>query len=147
MKLQQKAALIFIALLIILMTLVSVFSSIVILSSYTDLEQQYTVKDLQQAVTRIDDETTTLSTIVSDWGPWDDTYNFVKGTKPDFIQVNLPPDTFDNLRLNVGIITYRNGDIVYSGAYNFSSKTMVPVPDDLVAQLDQKTLLWTFRLP
>ncbi|MFA4824591.1 MAG: PAS domain S-box protein [Methanoregula sp.] len=138
MKLQQKTALIFIALLIILMTLVCVFSSIVILSSYADLEQQYTAKDLQQAVTRIDDETNSLSTIVSDWGPWDDSYNFVKGTKPDFIITNLAPDTFNNLRVNVIIITNRNGDILYSGAYNFSSRMMVTVPDDLVDQLGPK---------
>lgn len=147
MKLQQKTALIFIALLIILMTLVCVFSSIVILSSYADLEQQYTANDLQQAVTRIDDETNTLSTIVSDWGPWDDSYNFVKGTKPDFITTNLVPDTFNNLRVNVILITNRNGEIVYSGAYNLSSRMMVTVPDDLVDQLGPKNPLMDLSDP
>ena len=122
MKLQQKTALIFIGLLIVLMILVSVFSSIVILSSYADLEQQYTEKDLAQAVTRVDDETNTLSAIVSDWGPWDDAYNYVQGTKPDFIQTNLVPDTFNNLRVNVIIIADRKGGIVYSGAYNSSDR-------------------------
>ena len=147
MNLQQKTALIFIVLLIVLMTLVSIFSSFVILSSYADLEQQYTVKDLQQAVTRIDDEANTLSTIVSDWGPWDDTYNFVGGTKPDFIQANLAPDTYNNLRVNVIIITNREGDVVYSGAYNFSRRTMVPVPGDLVAQLGPENPLMDFANP
>jgi len=93
MNLQHKTALIFIVLLIVLMMLVSIFSSFVILSSYADLEQQYMANDLQLAVTRIDDEANTLSTIVSDWGPWDDTYNFVQGTKPDFIASNLAPET------------------------------------------------------
>jgi PAS domain S-box-containing protein len=136
MKLQEKTALIFIGLLIVLMVLVSVFSSIVILSSYSSLERQYTEKDLSQAVTRVDDETNTLSAIVSDWGPWDDAYNYVQGLKLDFIDTNLAPDTFNNLRVNVIIITNRTGGIVYSGAYNFSERMMVPVPADLVSQIN-----------
>ncbi len=138
MKLQQKTALIFIVLLIVLMSLVSIFSSMVILSSYMDLEQQYMANDLQLAVTRIDDEANTLSTIVSDWGPWDDTYHFAQGTKPDFIAANLAPETFENIRVNVIIITDRHGKIVYSGAYNLNSKMMVTVPEDLLNQLGPK---------
>ena len=147
MKLQQKTALIFIGLLIVLMILVSVFSSMVILSSYADLEQQYTEKDLAQAVTRVDDETNTLSAIVSDWGPWDDAYNYVQGTKPDFIQTNLVPDTFNNLRVNVIIIANRKGGIVYSGAYNSSDREMVPVPEDLVSQLNLENPLLNMSDP
>ena len=138
MNLQHKTALIFIVLLIVLMMLVSIFSSFVILSSYADLEQQYMANDLQLAVTRIDDEANTLSTIVSDWGPWDDTYNFVQGTKPDFIASNLAPETFENIRVNVIIITDRHGKIVYSGAYNLDSKMMMTVPEDLLNQLGLK---------
>lgn len=141
MKLQQKTALIFITLLITLMIIVSVFSSIVILSSYADLEQQYAKQELSQVVTKVEDETTVLSALVTDWGPWDDSYNFVRGTKPDFVQINLLPETFDNLRVNVIILTNRDGGIVYAGAYNFSSGMMVPVPEDLVAQLDTKNPL------
>jgi PAS domain S-box-containing protein len=147
MKLQEKTALIFIGLLIILMILVSVFSSIVILSSYADLEQQYTNKDLELAVSRIHDETRTLSAIVSDWGPWDDAYNFVRGTKPDFIEANLAPDTYNNLRINVVIFTNRNGEFVYSGAYNSSSGTMVRVPEDLVSQINLKNPLMNMSDP
>ena len=141
MKLQQKTALIFISLLISLIILVSVFSSIVILSSYSSLEQQYTLQDLQQSVSKIDDESSTLSAIVSDWGPWDDAYNFVQGKKPDFIQNNVNPDTFNNLRINVIIFMNRDGEIVYAGASNSSSRTIFPVPEELLKKLDPKSPL------
>jgi len=141
MKLQQKTALIFTGFLIVLMIVVSVFSSLVILSSYSDLEQQYTKKDLGQAVTRIEDETRTLSAIVSDWGPWDDSYNFVRGTKPGFIQANLAPETFNNIRVNVIVFAHRNGTLVYAGAYNFSSGRIVPLPEDLVIHLTPESPL------
>jgi PAS domain S-box-containing protein len=147
MKLQEKTALIFLGLLIVLMVLVSVFSSMVILSSYANLEQLYTRQDLQQAVTKIDDEANTLSAIVSDWGPWDDAYNFVQGNKPDFISTNLAPDTFNNLRLNVVIITNRKGEIVYSGAYNSGSRTIGPVPDELLSQLGPENPLMNISDP
>ncbi len=147
MKLQVKTALIFISLLIALMVLVSVFSSMVILSSYSNLEQQYTLQDLQQSVTKVDDESNTLSAIVSDWGPWDDAYNFVQGKKPDFIQTNLAPDTFNNLRLNVVIFTNRKGEVVYSGGYNSTSGTIVPVPQELLNQLDPENPLMDMSDP
>jgi|GEM_PF-442806 len=147
MKLQEKTALIFVGLLIALLILVSVFSSMVILSSYSDLERQYTAKDLQQAVTRVDDETSTLSALVSDWGPWDDAYNFVQGNKADFVATNLAPDTFNNLRLNVILIIDKNGKIIYSGAYNLSSRTVAPVPPDLVARLTLENPLMNISDP
>jgi len=135
MKLQQKTALVFAGLLIVLLVVVSIFASIVILSSYADLEQQYIEQDLQQAVIRIDDEGATLSAIVSDWGPWDDSYDFVQGSKPDFVRANLAPETYTNLRLNVILFINRSGSIIYAGGYNSSSGSMAPVPEDLVARL------------
>jgi PAS domain S-box-containing protein len=141
MKLQQKTALIFSSLLIALMIMVSVFSSIVILSSYSNLEQEYTLQDIQQSVSKIDDESNTLSAIVSDWGPWDDAYNFVQGKKPDFIKNNVNPDTFNNLRINVIIFINRKGEIVYAGASNASSGMIVPVPEELLKKLDSENPL------
>jgi len=147
MKLQEKTALIFFGLLIVLLLLVSVFSSMVILSSYDSLEQQYTAQDLQQAVTRIDDEGRSLSAIVSDWGPWDDAYSFVQGKKPDFIESNLAPETFNNLRMSVIIFTNRNGEVVYDGAYNPDRGTIEAVPDEILNHLDRKNPLMNMSDP
>jgi PAS domain S-box-containing protein len=147
MKLQEKTAIIFILLLIGLLIICSVFISTITLSSYASLEKQYISKDLNTATNKIREEGTTLSAIVSDWGPWDDSYNYVLGKKPDFIETNIQPDTYNNLRLNLIVITDRNGSIVYSGAFDLESRALVPVPDSLVSQLKTENPLLNMTDP
>ncbi|MCX6698724.1 MAG: hypothetical protein NTV68_02160, partial [Methanomicrobiales archaeon] len=136
MKLQKKTLLIFVILLISVLVVISVFFSTILLASYSALEVKYVEKDLDQAVKKLNDEYSTLSAIVSDWGPWDDTYNFVNGNDPEYIQSNLLIPGFDNLNLNLIVITNNKGEVVYSGAYDLVNKVMVPVPASVLAQLD-----------
>src|SRR5690606_13013207 len=41
-----------------------------------------------------------LSNVASDWANWDDTYQFVADRNARFIEMNLIPETFSNLRIN-----------------------------------------------
>ncbi len=111
------------------------------------LEEQYISKDLNQAVNKLDDELFTLSSIVSDWGPWDDTVDFVNGNDPNYIKSNLQAPAFDNLNLNLIVITDNNGEVIFSGAYDLQNKTMVPVPAFFSGQLDRKNPLMEMSDP
>lgn len=79
MKLQEKTSIILMILLITILVLISIFVSVVSMSSYSALEHKYLLQDVGQALNRLQDDYTSLSSIVADWGPWDDTYNFVNG--------------------------------------------------------------------
>jgi|GEM_PF-4842789 len=79
MKLQEKTLYIFVILLISMLIGVIMFAAFVVLSNYSALKKQYVVKDLDQVVKKITDEENTLLALVLDWGPWDDSYNFVLG--------------------------------------------------------------------
>lgn len=131
MKLQEKTSLILIVLLIFSITTISFFVSGISLSSYRSLEEDYVTRDVQLAVNSIGDDADTLSAIASDWGPWDDTYDFVAGEKPDYVETNLVPETYSNLRINLILITDTSGGIVYAGAYDLTNKTIVDVPDSI----------------
>ena len=135
MKIQEKTSLILVALLIIILTLISIFVSFVSLSSYSALEHRYLLQDVDQAVNRLNDEYISLSSIVADWGPWDDTYAFVNGNQPDYIENNLLPEAYSNLRINLVVMTNSRGEIVYAGAYDLRNRTMVAVPETLGHQL------------
>ena len=141
MKLQEKTSLILIVLLIFSITIISIFVSFLSLSSYLALEEDYAVRDVSLAVNKIDDEASTLSAIASDWGPWDDTYDFVEGRKPDYIETNLLPETYANLRINLVLITDADGRIVYGGAYDLTNHTMTGVPASLLPHMRPGTPL------
>ncbi len=135
MQLEKKTLYSFLILLIGMLIAVSVFSSFVVLSSYSSLEKQYVFKDLDQTIQMINDDENTLSVIVSDWGSRDDTYNFVKDDNSDYLTDNLIPGTFEKLRLNLIIIVNNQGGIIYQGAYDLKNNTMFPVPDSILNQI------------
>lgn len=128
MKLQEKTSLILISLLIVILTLIIVFVSSVSLSSYSALENRYVQQDVAEAMNRLDSETGALSSITSDWAQWDDTYAFVNGDEPGYVTSNLVPGIYDNLRVNLILMTNVRGDVVYAGAYNITSRSMIPLP-------------------
>ncbi len=141
MKLQEKTSLILIILLIFSISLISIFVSVLSLTSYHALEESYIDRDVSQATTRIDDESRTLSAIVSDWGPWDDTYEFVVGDRPEYVQSNLLPTTFSNLRLDLILIVNHEGGIVYGETYDSINQTVADVPDSILAHIRPGTPL------
>jgi len=147
MKLQEKSLLVFIVLLISVLVVISIFFSTILLASYSALEEQYITKDLTQAVNKLDEEFSTLSAIVSDWAPWDDTYNFVNGNDPEYVESNLLTPGFDNLNLNLIIMTNSKGEMVYSGAYDLQNKVMVPLPEFFSGKLDLKDPLMNMADP
>ncbi|MDP3563412.1 MAG: CHASE4 domain-containing protein, partial [Methanoregula sp.] len=136
MKLQEKSLLVFVVLLMVMLLGISVFFSTVLLSSYSALEERYVEKDLSQAVNKLDNELFSMSAIASDWGPWDDTVDFVQGKDPNYIKSNLQQYGFDNLNMNLIIITNTKGEVLFSGSYDLKKKVMVPVPRFFSGHLD-----------
>ncbi len=147
MKIQQKSAFILTLLLICLFTFIIVYGSTILLSKYNTLETNYINDTINKAANRLYDESTSLSAIVADWGPWDDTYNFVLGNKPDFVEANIVPSTFRNLRLNFIVIANKTGKLVYSGAYNSKKEKIVPLPDSLKSVLNMDNPLLNMSNP
>ncbi len=147
MKLQKKILLVFVVLLIAVLIGISVFFSTVLLASYSALEEQYIAKDLDQTVNKFNDELFSMSALVSVWGPWDDTYNFVNGKDLKYIQSNLQPTAFDTQHLNIIVITNAKGDLIFSEAYDLQNKVMVPVPAFFSGQLDLKNPLMNMSDP
>jgi sensor domain CHASE-containing protein len=149
MKLQEKTSLILVLLLILIIAVISVFVTVISLSSYSALEQNYMTRDLDQAVNKVTDESATLSSLASDWAPWDDTYDFVGGDKPDYVKNNLVPESaaYKNLGLNLIVMTNSDGDIVYAGAYDSHNDTMVSVPESVRQQVSLNSPLLAMANP
>jgi PAS domain S-box-containing protein len=147
MNLQQKTMVVLLIVFIALIAIVGTFVSSILLSSFSSLESEYIAKDLDHAVNHIDDEESVLSAIAADWGPWDDMYDFVNGSKPAFVQTNLVPETYSNLHLNLFLIVDSQGTIRYSGAYDLQNRTMVAVPAFFSHPLDPENPLMNMSDP
>ncbi|MDD5142085.1 PAS domain S-box protein [Methanoregula sp.] len=131
MKLQEKTSVILITLLIVILALIVLFVANISLTSYSTLEQQYVMQDIDLALSRLDSEYRSLSTITADWGQWDDTYEFVNGKDPAYESTNLLPGVYRNMEVSFIVMTNEKGEIVYSGAYNPVNQTIGSIPQSL----------------
>ena len=147
MKLQEKTLVVFVSLLILALLCMSVFFSTILLASYNALEEQYITKDLNQVVDELNGELFHLSALVSDWAPWDDTYNFVNGKDPEYLKSNLVAPAFENLHLNLIVITNARGELIFSGGYDLQNREMVPVPVFFSGPLDLNNPLMNMSDP
>jgi len=113
MNLRKKALFIIIITFIILIGILYIISRELLLRSFSDLEKEYTKKDLYRTINAIEHEASSLDTLLSGWAPRDDTYTFVVNKNKNYIQRNLTIDDFLVQRINIIIFTDNSGQVVY----------------------------------
>ncbi len=85
-----------------------------ILSSFSGLEQQTTLRNLNRAGNSFQDAINHLQGALADWSSWDDTYEFVQNRNDEYIASNLMDDTFWTLRINLMMFVNDADEIVYA---------------------------------
>ncbi len=76
-----------------------------------------------------------IKRIGTDWGMWDDTYNFVKNKNEDYIRSNLNEESIAALGIDSIYILDADGNPIYSTGYNYKYKKQVEPSKDLLRQL------------
>ena len=141
MDLHKKAMWIFVGAILITMVILASVSVLFIRANYLNLESNYVRSDVNLVSKNIDSEIKNLKSNTPDWGAWEDTYAFVLGEKPDYVEVNLVNTTFRTLRASFIIITDKEGRIRYGEGYDLISDTPVPLRPDLVTELGKGRIL------
>ncbi len=84
-----------------------------------------------------------LPSVTRDWSSWDDTYGFVQGDYPEFMENALTEYPFQLFRINFITILDENGDVVYEEFYDHETNSFLtdkPVMDALYAEVGPATL-------
>jgi sensor domain CHASE-containing protein len=80
----------------------------VILPSFESLEADLARTDMERVTRAIDGELTQLQTFCADWGNWLETYDFMAGDAPDFIENNMNKSTIESAGLE--LVAYLDPD-------------------------------------
>ena len=78
------------------------------------LEVEEARTDLERVANEVDNSLKKLSTSVSDWAPWDESYEFVAELNSDFIDRNLSDDSVQTLGLHFILFFDTHGRLVFS---------------------------------
>ena len=122
---------------------VLVLMAVMITSTYFVVTERFArleAREVETQVRRVQNELkatlTNLEATAADWAPWDDTYEFIQGANPTYVQNNLVDSTFANLRLNFMLFFNKQGQLVYAG---------FPKPDPDRIKLDKEALIDTVK--
>ncbi len=97
-------------------------------------------EDVEDAVIRVtsawSDRVETLSMTTSDWGPWDEAYEFA-GDPEDmsFVKNNLTTPAMVNLQTNGVMIVDISGNILFAKEISLEKKEEVPLNQDLLEKI------------
>jgi PAS domain S-box-containing protein len=117
---------------------------VLLVRSFTELEAHDTTLALDQIRNAITNETDRLSSIAADYGAWDDTYEFMAGRDPRYVEQNQTVDGLVSLRINLMALLDLDGRIVAARQTDLDAEADMVLENAVRATLEKTPELRTF---
>ena len=147
MNLRRKTMLAMTITPIIIIAVMFVDAKLILLDSFTTMETQLAESNVKRGVSALANMLSELDNTVSDWAAWDDTYTFIQDANEKYKESNLIDETFVNLEVNLMIFINQQGQIVYGKAFNLTTSSEIPVPQEFLNLLSTNPFLWSHTDP
>ncbi|MBL8199587.1 MAG: PAS domain S-box protein [Chromatiales bacterium] len=106
------------------------FGQQVVLDKFAETEMELVLQNRTILDRVIASEVEHLQAIATDWGQWDDLYEFVRGTNPEFQTTELGNVVLDRLELDVILILEPDGGLYYGDLRPDSTGAALPSGPD-----------------
>ena len=116
MSLRTRAILIVIGCTVLVLGALAAFDRFVVAREFDAAERQEVRRDVLRSINAVDVEAEVLDVLLRDWASWDDTYAFLAGELPSFVERNIPPDLVETMLLSAIVIVDLDGETVVSQA-------------------------------
>jgi PAS domain S-box-containing protein len=128
--------------LVVLFALLYSVLRLILLTSFTRLEEDDTRLNVERVLNAMANEIDTLTVTADDWAAWDDTYTFIEDGNEAYIESNLGDGTFYALDLNLALFVDTSGQVVFGKTIDLATGADLPLMPGLDAYLtDEKLLL------
>ncbi len=119
-----------------LIAVIYISSSLILFKNIADLENKYAEDNIKRAILALDQKISTLDKTANDWAYWDDTYNYLNGKNPGFVEENLMDNTFSGLGIDLIMLLDNNGRIKVSKLYDSKLKKEMPVDNSITGFIE-----------
>lgn len=133
MKLKSKMVIVLVAIMVILTIAYYGVFRLIILKSFSNLDQRIAMRNMDRCVAALDREVKHLESFNSDWSNWDDSYQFALDGNKAYITANLIAETFKNQKLNLMHVYDSHGRLVWGKTYDLQTGKEIPL--DLSVEL------------
>ena len=141
MSLRKKTMLIIGITLFFMIALLYTISSAVVLNGFYSVEKQNTIDNVHRVNEAISDDLSVLSGVVGDWAAWNETYTFVSGEYPEFVEEQIAERTFIEIKLNLVLFINSTGGVAYGSGFDLNNETAVPIPEGIQKYLSADSIL------
>ncbi len=131
MSLRKKTLFLLSVIFILFVFVLVLFSQIYLEKSYEDLEYQYILKNMNQAVSGLNEQVDHLSAQALDWANWDDTYDFMRDHNEEYLKTNADNEILRQLKLNGIAYVDLDRKIVYSNDVDYKRVNNVDIPIEI----------------
>jgi len=100
-----------------LLILLFVTARLIVLPDYEDMERGEVQEQAERARDALEDDVRDLSSQLSDWAAWDESYMFAQGRDPNYPARNIAQQTFIDLRLSLFAILDSADQVLYGESY------------------------------
>jgi PAS domain S-box-containing protein len=128
----------------VLVVLLWICSQVVLLKSFTSLEENSVRKNVQVVLNTLTDDLSNLNSIATHFATADDSNAFIQDSNPRYIKENLNALTFIHQRLNVILFINTSGTIVFSRGFDLKEQKIVPEIAGLQEHLKHGSLLLNY---
>jgi len=135
MSLRKTTLVIGIVLTMLLLSLINASTHFILLKGIVNLEEKYSLDNIQRAANAIEHEKEGMLTKVNDYAVWDDTFDFMQTRDQAFIDANFFPSVLQNLGINYVIVATPDGEVVYAAGYDLATLQPIPLSPQLNAYL------------
>lgn len=141
MSLRLKNLLIIGITVVCLIVLLYTISSAVVLNGFSLVEKNDTIENVDRVNDALSDELSVLSGVVGDWAAWNETYTFVNGENPKFVEEQIADRTFIEIKLNLVLFVNSTGGIAYGSGYDLRNGSTAAIPGSMQNYLDPGSIL------
>ena len=97
----------------------------ILLKDYIRLEEESTIKNIEQAKNIFDARIDKIATSAEDYAIWDESYFFMTNNNENYIDSNFNNATFDNLDINFYVLIDASKKIKYIFVYDLENKKRI----------------------
>lgn len=94
----------------------------IVFPSFAELERTEARQNLQRVQRAIQSELAHMDNIARDWAHWTDTYRFIGGEYPGYVESNLMYETFPGIDMTLMNFYDSKGDLVWGKAYDLETE-------------------------
>lgn len=139
-SIRWKIVLIVLAAVVALVSLVYIFSETIISKSYLQIEKDAILKNIDRVDDSVKNISAELTTKLTDWAYWDDTYNYVIDKNREYEESNLNNIALFSLNINAIAFVDSSGKVIYAKVIDLDTMSEVP-NDSLVEHIQSHPIL------